>query len=47
MFRSDVFGLPVYDIGVILLVVAGVLTLWSMVSYLRAAWPDLRRERLP
>jgi CDP-diacylglycerol--glycerol-3-phosphate 3-phosphatidyltransferase len=47
MFRSDVFGLPVYDIGVALLVIAGVLTLWSMVSYLRAAWPDLRRERLP
>jgi CDP-diacylglycerol--glycerol-3-phosphate 3-phosphatidyltransferase len=47
MFRSDMFGLPVYDIGVALLVIAGVLTLWSMVSYLRAAWPDLRRERLP
>ena len=47
MFRSDLFGLPVYDIGVALLVIAGVLTLWSMVSYLRAAWPDLRRERLP
>jgi CDP-diacylglycerol--glycerol-3-phosphate 3-phosphatidyltransferase len=42
MFRQDVFGLPVYQIGVILLVVAGVLTLWSMVSYLQAAWPELR-----
>ncbi len=47
MFRSDVFGLPVYGIGVVLLVIAAVLTLWSMASYLKAAWPDLRRERLP
>jgi len=47
MFRSDLFGLPVYEIGVVLVVVAGALTLWSMVSYLQAAWPELRRERLP
>ncbi len=47
MFRSDVLGLPVYEIGVLLLVVAGVLTLWSMVSYLRAAWPELRRGHTP
>jgi CDP-diacylglycerol--glycerol-3-phosphate 3-phosphatidyltransferase len=47
MFRRDVFGLPMYDIGVVLLVVAAVLTLWSMVSYLRAAWPVLQRDPLP
>ena len=47
MFREDVFGLPVYEIGVVLLVVAGVLTLWSMVSYLQAAWPELRRNYTP
>jgi CDP-diacylglycerol---glycerol-3-phosphate 3-phosphatidyltransferase len=43
MFREDVFGLPVYEIGVILLVLAAALTIWSMGSYLRAAWPELRR----
>jgi phosphatidylglycerophosphate synthase len=32
---------------VVLLVVAGVLTLWSMVSYLQAAWPELRRHHTP
>ena len=47
MFRSDVFGLPVYEIGVALVVIAGALTLWSMVSYLQAAWPELRRDRVP
>jgi len=35
-----VFGLPVYEVGVILLVFAAALTLWSMVSYLQAAWPS-------
>ena len=43
MFRQDVLGLPVYEIGTVLLVVAAALTLWSMVAYLQAAWPELRR----
>lgn len=30
-----------YNLGFTLLLVAVVLTLWSMVMYLRAAWPDL------
>jgi CDP-diacylglycerol---glycerol-3-phosphate 3-phosphatidyltransferase len=47
MFRQDVFGLPMYEIGVVLLVVAAVLTLWSMVAYVRAAWPELRRSNVP
>ena len=47
MFRMDLFGLPIYDTGVVLLVIAGVLTLWSMVSYLQAAWPELRRNHHP
>jgi CDP-diacylglycerol--glycerol-3-phosphate 3-phosphatidyltransferase len=32
---------PVYGSGMVLLYVAAVLTLWSMVLYLRAAWPSL------
>jgi CDP-diacylglycerol--glycerol-3-phosphate 3-phosphatidyltransferase/cardiolipin synthase len=47
MFREDVFGLPIYDLGVLLLVVAAVLTLWSMVAYVKAALPDLRRDHVP
>ena len=30
--------------GYVLLYVAAILTLWSMVHYLRAAWPDLRES---
>ena len=47
MFRNDLLGFPVYEIGVALLVVAAVLTLWSMGSYMQAAWPELRRDRVP
>ena len=36
------FGWPIYDIGRLLLLVAVVLTLWSMADYLRAAWPVMR-----
>ena len=39
--REPWYGLPVYTVGVVALYVAAVLTLWSMVLYLRAAWPAL------
>jgi phosphatidylglycerophosphate synthase len=35
-------SIPIFEIGLVLTVVAAVLTLVSAVSYLRAAWPDLR-----
>ena len=39
--REDWLGLPVYAAGVAALYVAAALTLWSMILYLRAAWPAL------
>jgi CDP-diacylglycerol--glycerol-3-phosphate 3-phosphatidyltransferase len=44
LFRSDVWILPAFELGVYCLVVAAALTLWSMVVYLRAAWPELTRS---
>lgn len=41
LYYYDLFGLPIYRIGLSLTVVAAVLTLWSMAIYLRAAWPEL------
>jgi CDP-diacylglycerol--glycerol-3-phosphate 3-phosphatidyltransferase len=41
LYRWDILGLPIYRIGLVLTVVAAILTLWSMVAYLRAAWPFL------
>jgi CDP-diacylglycerol--glycerol-3-phosphate 3-phosphatidyltransferase len=47
MYRNDLLGLPIYAIGKVLLVAACVLTLWSMVAYMRAAWPELRSDPIP
>ncbi len=47
LFQQDLLFLPIYDIGLVLTILAAVLTLWSMVAYLRAAWPDLRSHRRP
>lgn len=44
LFRSDVWFIPAFEIGVYCLVAAAALTLWSMVVYLKAAWPDLIRS---
>lgn len=41
LYRDSLWGIPVMAIGEILLYVAAGLTLWSMISYLRAAWPAL------
>jgi CDP-diacylglycerol--glycerol-3-phosphate 3-phosphatidyltransferase len=41
LFRQPLHGLPVYLLGQWLTVLAAVLTLISMVLYLRAAWPHL------
>jgi CDP-diacylglycerol--glycerol-3-phosphate 3-phosphatidyltransferase len=44
IWQTDVLGLPIYDIGFLLLFVAATLTLWSMIVYLRAAWPLMKEN---
>jgi len=44
LYRWDIWFISTYNLGLILTLIAAVLTLASMVSYLRAAWPDLRRQ---
>lgn len=44
LFRESVLGLPVLLIGQVLLLAAAVLTIISMITYLRAAWPAVRRQ---
>ncbi len=41
LLLANVPGKPGADVGVVLLYLAAILTLWSMFMYLRAAWPDL------
>jgi CDP-diacylglycerol--glycerol-3-phosphate 3-phosphatidyltransferase/cardiolipin synthase len=40
VYRNETFGIDLYFVGFALLLVAAVMTLWSMVVYLRAAWPS-------
>ncbi len=43
IYLHDIYALPTYRIGEVLLLIAAGLTIASMVDYLRAAWPALRR----
>jgi CDP-diacylglycerol--glycerol-3-phosphate 3-phosphatidyltransferase len=43
IWEIPTWGLPWYDMGYWLLAVAAVLTLYSMVQYLLAAWPMMRK----
>ncbi len=45
LYHEDLFFIPMYEIGYVFLLVAAVLTLWSMARYLAAAWPVLTEDR--
>lgn len=47
IWREPIAGLPVFRVGELLLYLAAGLTLWSMVIYLKAAWPSLREPGSP
>ena len=44
LFRWDLLGLPIFSIGFLFTVLAAAFTLVSAFSYLRAAWPELKRH---
>jgi len=44
VYQRDLFGIEIYDVGYFLLVAAAGMTLWSMIIYLRAAWPSMQRN---
>ena len=44
IWQKDTWGLPIYWIGFGLLLIAAVLTVWSMAMYVRAAWPLMRES---
>lgn len=44
IWREPLWGMNIFKIGEWLLYVAAVLTLWSMISYLQAAWPNLTQS---
>lgn len=42
VYEKNLFGIELYDVGFILLLAAAGMTMWSMVVYLRAAWPSMQ-----
>lgn len=41
LYRWEFLWMPSFELGLILTLIAAILTLWSMIQYLRAAWPEL------
>lgn len=39
VYKNPMFGVDMYKFGFVLLVLAAIMTIWSMIIYLRAAWP--------
>ena len=44
VYQNDLLGIPIYTVGFVLLVVAAVMTIWSMFIYLKAAWPFIMAD---
>ena len=43
LHQRPLLGVEIYEVGTVLLYVAAGLTLWSMIDYLRAAWPAIKK----
>ena len=44
LHRDDWYGIPTHTVGVILLIIASVLTVMSMLIYLKAAWKVMQED---
>ncbi|MBT8098848.1 MAG: CDP-diacylglycerol--glycerol-3-phosphate 3-phosphatidyltransferase [Gammaproteobacteria bacterium] len=44
VYRDELFGIDLYNVGFVLLLWAAGMTLWSMFVYLRAAWPSMKKD---
>lgn len=45
VYKNDLFGIHIYKVGFVLLVLAAIMTIWSMLIYLRAAWPFIVNDQ--
>ena len=47
VYENEFLGFDIYGIGFILLMAAAGMTIWSMIVYLRAAWPFISLDSEP
>lgn len=45
VYEHTLFGIPIYTVGFVLLIFAAIMTIWSMIIYLRAAWPFILEDQ--
>ena len=44
VWKKPLFGIDIYAVGFVMLVLAAIMTIWSMIVYLRAAWPFIMAD---
>jgi CDP-diacylglycerol--glycerol-3-phosphate 3-phosphatidyltransferase/cardiolipin synthase len=44
VWKKPLLGIDIYAVGFVMLVLAAVMTIWSMVVYLRSAWPFIMAD---
>ena len=44
VWKKPLLGIDIYAVGFVMLVLAAFMTIWSMVVYLRAAWPFIMAD---
>jgi len=47
VYQNEFLGFDIYGMGFVLLVAAAGMTIWSMIVYLRAAWPFINLDSEP
>ena len=47
VYQNEFLGIDIYKVGFILLMAAAAMTVWSMIIYLRAAWPYISLDSEP
>ncbi|UHL65148.1 CDP-diacylglycerol--glycerol-3-phosphate 3-phosphatidyltransferase [Paralcaligenes sp. KSB-10] len=42
LYWQPIYGVSLHSVGNVLIIIAAILTVWSMCYYLRRAWPEIR-----
>ena len=45
VWKNPLLGIDIYAVGFVMLILAAVMTIWSMIVYLRAAWPFIMADQ--
>jgi CDP-diacylglycerol--glycerol-3-phosphate 3-phosphatidyltransferase/cardiolipin synthase len=45
VWKNPLAGIDIYAVGFVMLVLAAIMTIWSMIVYLRAAWPFIKADQ--